>query len=204
MPIARLLIFALSQISYYVDAVAVRPVLTIQDERLYQISEPVKKFDKGLRDLVRDMFESMAEEGGVGLAAVQIGVLKRVLVIDLVEKGFIKGAFINPHLIEASDEMQEGEEGCLSVPGLSAELKRPRWVKIGYQDLSGNHKIVEGEMLLARAFLHEMDHLDGKVFVDQLEPSIHKLLAGDIDRIKHGLPVEHAVEPRYRNKKKTA
>ena len=182
----------------------VKPVLTIQDERLYKVSAPVTKFDRELRDLVRDMFDSMAEEGGVGLAAVQIGILKRVLVIDLVEKGFIKGAFINPRLIEASEEMQDGEEGCLSVPGLSAELKRPRWVKIGYQDMSGNEKVVEGEMLLARAFLHEMDHLDGKVFVDQLEPKLHKQLAGDIDRIKSGLPVEHAIEPKYRNRKKAS
>jgi peptide deformylase len=184
--------------------VAVKPVLTIQDERLYKVSDPVTKFDKGLRDLVRDMFDSMAAEGGVGLAAVQIGILKRVLVIDLVEKGFIKGAFINPRLLEVSKEMQDGEEGCLSVPGLSAELKRPKWVKIGYQDMSGNEKVVEGEMLLARAFLHEMDHLDGKVFVDQLEPGIHKMLAGDVDRIKRGLPVEHPEEPRYRNRKKSA
>ena len=182
----------------------VKPVLTIQDERLYKVSESVKKFDRELRDLVRDMFDSMAEEGGVGLAAVQIGILKRVLVIDLVEKGFIKGAFINPRLLEASDEMQDGEEGCLSVPGLSAELKRPRWVKIGYQDMSGNEKVVEGEMLLARAFLHEMDHLDGKVFVDQLEPKLHKELAGDIERIKSGLPVEHVIEPKYRNRKKAS
>ncbi|HMV34773.1 MAG TPA: peptide deformylase [Turneriella sp.] len=183
---------------------AVKPVLTIQDERLYKVSEAVTKFDKGLRDLVRDMFDSMAAEGGVGLAAVQIGILKRVLVIDLVEKGFIKGAFINPRLLEASKEMQDGEEGCLSVPGLSAELKRPKWVKIGYQDMSGNEKVVEGEMLLARAFLHEMDHLDGKVFVDQLEPATHKMLAGDVDRIKRGLPAEHPEEPRYRNRKKSA
>ena len=183
---------------------AVKPVLTIQDKRLYQVSEPIKKFDRDLRDLVRDMFDSMAAEGGVGLAAVQIGVLKRVLVIDLVEKGFIKGAFVNPRLIESSEEMQDGEEGCLSVPGLSAELKRPRWVKIGYQDMSGNEKTVEGEMLLARAFLHEMDHLDGRVFVDQLEPAIHKLLAGDVERIKHGESIEYPAEPKYRNRKKTA
>lgn len=179
----------------------VKPILTIQDKRLYQVSESIKKFDRSLRDLVRDMFDSMIEEGGVGLAAVQIGVLKRVLVIDLVQKGFIKGAFVNPRVIEASDEMQDGEEGCLSVPGLSAELKRPRWVKIGFQDLSGNEKTVEGEMLLARAFLHEMDHLDGKVFVDQLEPKLHKELAGDIDRIKQGLPVKEPHEPKYRSKK---
>jgi peptide deformylase len=184
--------------------VAVKPVLTIQDERLYKVSEPVTKFDKGLRDLVRDMFDSMAAEGGVGLAAVQIGVLKRVLVIDLVEKGFIRGAFINPRLLEASQEMQDGEEGCLSVPGVSAQLKRPKWVKLGYQDMSGNERVVEGEMLLARAFLHEMDHLDGKVFVDQLEPEIHKMLAGDLDRIKRGLPVRNPAEPSYRNRRKSA
>ncbi|MCS6971641.1 MAG: peptide deformylase [Leptospiraceae bacterium] len=180
---------------------AVRPILTIKDERLYQVSEPVTKFDRNLRNLVRDMFDSMAAEGGVGLAAVQIGVLQRVIVIDLVEKGFIKGAFVNPRLLAASEELQDGEEGCLSVPGLSAQLKRPRWVKIGYQDLSGNEKTIEGEMLLARAFLHEMDHLDGKVFVDQLEPEIHRLLAGDIERIKQGLPVENPKVPEYRKKK---
>lgn len=183
---------------------AVKPVLTIQDDRLYKVSEPVTMFDRRLRDLVRDMFDSMAAEGGVGLAAVQIGVLKRVLVIDLVEKGFIKGAFVNPRLIEASKDMQDGEEGCLSVPGISAQLKRPKWVKIGYQDMSGNEKTVEGEMLLARAFLHEIDHLDGKIFVDQLEPAIHKMLAGDVDRIKQGLPVRHPAEPSYRNRKKSA
>lgn len=183
---------------------AVKPILTIRDERLYKVSEPVTQFDKSLRDLVRDMFDSMNAQGGVGLAAVQIGVLKRVLVIDLVEKGFIKGAFVNPRLLEASQELQDGEEGCLSVPGLSAELKRPKWVKIAYQDLSGNEKVVEGEMLLARAFLHEMDHLDGKVFVDQLEPSIHKMLAGDIERIKQGLPAEHPREPHYRKRRKSA
>lgn len=183
---------------------AIRSVLTIQDKRLYQPSEPVERFDRELRDLVRDMFDSMAAEGGVGLAAVQIGVLRRVIVIDLAEKGFIKGAFVNPKLLEASAEMQEGEEGCLSVPGLSASLKRPNWVKIGYQDMSGNAKTVDAEMLLARAFLHEMDHLDGKVFVDQLEPRLHQLLAGDVDRIKRGLRVERPAEPRYRNRKKSA
>jgi len=184
--------------------IVVRRVLTIEDKRLYEVSTPVTKFDRGLRDLVRDMFDSMAAEGGVGLAGVQIGVMKRVLVLDLTEKGFIKGAFVNPRILETSDEMQDGEEGCLSVPGLSAELKRPRWVKIGYQDLSGNEKTIEGEMLLARAFLHEIDHLDGKVFVDQLEPKLHKELAGDIKRLKQGLPVEHPVEPKYRNKKKAS
>ena len=183
---------------------AVKPVITIADSRLYQVSEPVKKFDREVRSLVRDMFDSMNAEGGVGLAAVQIGVLKRVLVIDLLEKGFIKGAFINPRLLEASEEMQQGDEGCLSVPGISAQLARPRWIKLAYQDLSGAEKTVEGEMLLARAFLHEMDHLDGKIFVDQLEPKLHQTIAGDIDLIKRGLPVEHYTEPKYRRAKKTA
>jgi peptide deformylase len=181
---------------------AVRKVLTIADRILYQPSEPVKKFDRELRALARDMFESMYHERGVGLAAVQIGVLKRVLVIDLVDQGFLKGVFVNPYVLEQSKEIQDGEEGCLSVPGLSAKLIRPKWVKIGYQDLSGNKQTAEGSDLLARAFLHEMDHLDGKVFVDQLEPDIHKLLAGDIDKISRGEKIDQPKTPSYRREER--
>ncbi|MCB1201096.1 MAG: peptide deformylase [Leptospiraceae bacterium] len=177
---------------------AVRKILTIPDPVLYQKAEPVAKFDRKLRGLARDMFETMYEASGVGLAAVQIGVLQRLLVIDLEDQGFIKGVFINPEVLEVSEEMQEGEEGCLSVPGLSVPHPRPRWVKIGYQDLNGTKRTVEGEMLLARAFLHEMDHLDGKVFVDQLEPDMKLEFAEDIERIKAGKPPRESKKPAYR------
>ena len=179
---------------------AVRKILTIHDPVLYQVSETITKFDSSLRTLVRDMFDSMYSANGVGLAAVQIGILKSILVIDLEEHGFVKGVFINPRVLEQSGEMQQGEEGCLSVPGLSAELERPRWVKVGYQNLSGKEVTIEAEMLMARALLHEMDHLDGKVFVDQLEPDLRLSLKDDIELIKQGKTIENVVVPEYRRK----
>ncbi len=179
---------------------AVREIVTIPDKRLYQVSEPITEFNSSLRPLVRDMFDTMYAAKGVGLAAVQIGVLKRILVIDLEDVGFVKGVYVNPRVVEQSEEIQEGEEGCLSVPGLSAELVRPRWVKVGYQNLEGDEKFVEGEMLMARALLHEMDHLDGKVFVDQLEPDLKLELADDIELIKKGKLPSEPVTPGYRRK----
>ena len=94
---------------------AARKILTIHDPVLYQVSDAIDKFDSKLRSLVRDMFESMQAARGVGLAAVQIGILQRVLVIDLAEQGFTKGSFINPHIIQQSQELQHGEEGCISA-----------------------------------------------------------------------------------------
>ncbi|MCS6985792.1 MAG: peptide deformylase [Leptospiraceae bacterium] len=179
---------------------AVRKILTIADPRLYQVSEPVTKFDRKLRDLARDLFDSMYAAGGVGLAAVQIGVLKRIMVIDLLKEGFYKAVFVNPVLIEKSQELQQGEEGCLSVPGLSLPLARPKWVKVAYQDLMGKEHTIEAEMLMARALLHEMDHLDGKVFVDQLEPDLRLSVEEDIALIKKGAEPRHYKVPPYRRK----
>ena len=179
---------------------AVKKILTIQDKKLYQKSSAVKTFDKKLRDNIRDMFDTMYDSFGVGLAGVQIGLMKRMMVIDLEEAGFIKGSFVNPKVLEVSEEMQDSEEGCLSVPGISVPLKRPKWVKISYNDLSGQEKTIEGEKLLARALLHEMDHMDGRVFVDLLEPDIKKQIKKDVDLIKKGkLPLECKV-PDYREK----
>lgn len=177
---------------------AIRKILTIPNPTLYKVSEPITKFDSSLRPLVRDMFDTMYEAHGVGLAGVQIGVLKRILVIDLEEMGFVKGVFINPEVAKQSEETQDGEEGCLSVPGLAANLVRPKWVKVKYQTLTGEEKFVEGEMLMARALLHEMDHLDGKVFVDQLEPDLKLELKDDIEAIKQGKEPSSAKVPEYR------
>lgn len=165
---------------------SIRKVLTIPNPVLYERSEEVIKFDRSLRNLVRDLFDSMYAASGVGLASVQVGILKRVLVIDLMDNAMHKGAFVNPHVIETSNEMQDGNEGCLSVPGLSLPLQRPKRVKVGYQDLTGKEQIIEAEDLMARALLHEMDHLDGKVFVDLLEPDIRKQAEPDIQLIKMG------------------
>lgn len=164
----------------------IKKVLTIPNSILYKRSKEVTKFDRSLRNLVRDLFDSMYAAAGVGLASVQIGVLKRVLVIDLMDDGMHKGVFVNPHVIETSEEMQNGNEGCLSVPGLSLPLQRPKRVKVGYQDLNGKEHVIEAEDLMARALLHEMDHLDGKVFVDLLEPDIRQQAEPDIKLIEMG------------------
>ncbi|MDH5720616.1 MAG: peptide deformylase [Spirochaetia bacterium] len=179
---------------------AVKRILTIQDKRLYQKSVEVKEFDKKLRDNVRDMFDTMRDALGVGLAGVQVGLMQRIMVIDLEEAGFIKGSFVNPKILETSEETQDSEEGCLSVPGISVPLKRPKWVKISYQDLSGEENTLEGEMLLARALLHEMDHMDGRVFIDLLEPDIKKLIKNDIELIKKGKIPKESKIPEYREK----
>lgn len=172
---------------------AVRKVLTIADPRLYQVSEPVVQFDRKLRDLVRDLFDSMYAARGVGLAAVQIGVLKRVLVIDLQEQGYQKGVFVNPELIEEAAEKIKEEEGCLSIPGLSMPLARPVWVKVAYQDITGQRKVIHAERLMARALLHEMDHLDGKVYVDLLEPELRLSIEEDLRLIKSGQRVAKTI-----------
>lgn len=176
---------------------AVRKILTIPHPKLYERCEPVTSY-KTLRPLVRDMFDTMYASSGVGLAGNQIGEMKRILVLDLVNAGFIKGVFINPVVLEQSSEMQYGEEGCLSVPGLAADLERPAWVKIEYNNLSGKLQTIEAEMLLARALLHEIDHLDGKVYVDLLEPSLKTQLKSDIELIKKGKQPKNKKQPQYR------
>ena len=177
---------------------AIRKVRTIPDPVLNKVSKPIRKFNRALENLVKDMFDTMYDEHGVGLAAVQIGILKRILVIDLEFMNFIKGVFINPELVEYSKEMQDGEEGCLSVPGISVPLNRPKWVKIQYQNTKGKKNMIEAEMLMARALLHEMDHLDGKIFVDLLEPDIRSQIEGDLKKIEKGLPIENPKIPGYR------
>lgn len=172
-----------------VKVMAIRIILTIPDPVLYTPSLPVTSFGRDLRNLVRDMYDTMNKANGVGLAAVQAGVLQRVLIIDLEHQGFRKGVFINPVLLESSGE-QRSEEGCLSVPGLSVPLTRPKKVVVEYQNLSGRTERVEAENLFARALLHEMDHLDGKVFIDLLEPDLRLAHAEEIEKIKQGIRIE--------------
>ena len=127
-------------------------------------SEPVEKFDDELAQFVKDLYSAMRAHDGVGLAAPQVGVLKKIAVVEYDNKSYV---LINPKVIEKRG-IQEGEEGCLSFPGIYANVTRPEWVKIEAQDENGNTQILEGEGYTARAFLHEMDHLEGKLFIDYL------------------------------------
>ena len=148
----------------------VRPILTAPDPRLQAVSTDVEKVDGEIRKLVDDMTESMYAADGIGLAAVQIGVAKRVIVIDLDQKEGAKNpiAYINPKIIWASDEVAVFEEGCLSVPEIWDDVERPARIKAEYLDIDGKRVELEADGMLATCLQHEMDHLAGVLFIDHL------------------------------------
>jgi peptide deformylase len=148
----------------------IRPILTAPDPRLKAVSTDVATVDAEIRKLVDDMTESMYAAEGIGLAAVQIGVAKRVIVIDLDQKEGKKNprAFINPKILWASEETAVFEEGCLSVPEIWDDVERPARIKAEYLDRDGNKQLLEADGLLATCLQHEMDHLNGILFIDHL------------------------------------
>jgi peptide deformylase len=148
----------------------IRPILTAPDPRLQAISTDVETVDADIRKLVDDMADSMYAADGIGLAAVQIGVPKRVIVIDLDQKEGQKNprAFINPKILWASEELAVFEEGCLSVPEIWDDVERPARIKAEYLDRDGNKQLLEADGLLATCLQHEMDHLNGVLFIDHL------------------------------------
>jgi len=148
----------------------VRPILTAPDPRLQAVSTDVEKVDAEIRKLVDDMAESMYAADGIGLAAVQIGVPKRVIVIDLDQKEGKKNprAFVNPKILWASEEMAVFEEGCLSVPEIWDDVERPARIRAEYLDLDGKKVELEADGMLATCLQHEMDHLNGVLFIDHL------------------------------------
>jgi peptide deformylase len=146
---------------------AIRIIVKDPDPVLREKAKPVTKFNSNLHKLLDDMAETMYDANGVGLAAPQIGILKRVIVIDTGdEHGLIE--MVNPEIIEKSGE-QFGPEGCLSIPGINGEVRRAMKVKVRGQDRHGVEYTMEGEGLLARAFQHEVDHLNGVLFTDLAE-----------------------------------
>ena len=146
---------------------ALLPILRFPDPRLKKVAAPVAKIDDNIRRLVADMAETMYEAPGIGLAATQVDVHKRVVVIDISEEKNQLRAFLNP-VIEQCVGAQLGEEGCLSVPGIYDKVERAEQVKVRYLDLDGKEQLLEADGLLAVCIQHEIDHLDGKVFVDHL------------------------------------
>ncbi len=142
-----------------------RKILTDKDPALHKVCKPVEKFDRRLHKLLDDMAETLVDAEGVGLAAPQVGILRRVIVVDTGEK-FLE--MVNPTLLETSGE-QTGAEGCLSVPGKYGLVKRPNYAKVRAQDRDGNWFEAEGEGLIARCFCHEIDHLDGIMYTEVME-----------------------------------
>ncbi|MBO5031707.1 MAG: peptide deformylase [Lachnospiraceae bacterium] len=145
---------------------AIRTIREIGDPVLNKISKEVKEVTPRIQDLIDDMFETMYEANGVGLAAPQVGILKRIVVIDTTGEDPI--LLINPRIVETSGE-QTGNEGCLSVPGKTGIVTRPNYVKVVAQDEELNEFEIEGEELLARALCHEIEHLDGHLYVEKVE-----------------------------------
>ena len=181
---------------------AIRPILETPDPILRQISKPVETFDKELKTLVADMFETMYDAPGIGLAAVQVGVPIRLLVIDLQEpqdpedpeSPTIKQprVFINPEVLWHSDTEAPYTEGCLSVPEQYAEVMRPDRIRAGWQDENGKSYEEEIEGLLAVCLQHEMDHLNGVLFIDHLS------------RLKRDMVLKKLAKWRKENQKKAA
>ena len=143
----------------------IRKIMTVKEPCLHKVCRPVEKFDGKLHKLLDDMKETLLDANGVGLAAPQVGILRRVGVVDTGEEML---ELVNPELLETSGE-QEGAEGCLSVPGKYGLVKRPMVAKVRAQDRDGNWFEVEGEELIARCFCHEIDHLDGIVYTEVME-----------------------------------
>ena len=142
-----------------------RKILTDKDPALHKVCRPVEKFDQRLHKLLDDMRDTLLDSGGVGLAAPQIGILRRVVVVDVGDEIV---ELVNPTMLETDGE-QVGPEGCLSVPGKYGLVKRPYYAKVRAQDRDGNWFEAEGEELIARCFCHELDHLDGIIYTEVME-----------------------------------
>ena len=149
---------------------ALLPILTYPDPRLHTVAKPVAAVDDRIRRLVADMLETMHDANGIGLAATQVDVHERVIVIDVSEDHSSPIVIINPEITWASEEVQVNDEGCLSVPGIYDGVERPSRVKVTALDADGKPRTIEAEGLLAVCIQHEMDHLLGKVFVEYLSP----------------------------------
>ena len=148
----------------------IKPLIILPDPILRQVSAPIEQVDDAVRRLSADMLDTMYDAPGIGLAAVQVGIARRMLVIDLSKEDEERKpqVFINPEILQSSDERSAYEEGCLSIPDYYAEVERPARVTIRHLGLDGKEQVIEAEGLLATCLQHEMDHLEGILFIDHL------------------------------------
>lgn len=163
---------------------AVRPIVKYGDPVLREISLPVTEVDRETKSLVSDMVDTLKHAQGLGLAAVQVGVLKRIFIVDLsaIDINATLKVFINPEILETRGQV-ELEEGCLSFPGIYQRCTRPAWVRIKALDLDGRAYEMEADGMSARAILHEYDHLEGKLFIDYISPIARTLLRGRLKKL---------------------
>ncbi len=165
---------------------SIREIITVPDETLKKISEPIEKIGINEKKLIDDLFETMYNSNGIGLAAVQVGILKRVLVVDVSSKEEKKEpiCFVNPIIKKISIEMSVYEEGCLSIPDTFIEIERPKICEVEYVDLNGKIKIQEFDGLLSTCVQHEINHLDGKLIIDHLSRLKKDMIIKKISKLK--------------------
>ncbi len=149
---------------------ALLPILCYPDPRLHTVAKPVREVDARIQTLIADMLETMYDANGIGLAATQVDVHERLVVIDVSEERDEPLVLVNPEILWASPEKKRNDEGCLSVPGIYDGVERPMSVKVRALDRDGNARTIDADGLLAVCIQHEMDHLLGKVFVEYLSP----------------------------------
>ena len=165
---------------------SIKTILTEPNKILRQISEPVEKVGDEERELMRDMLETMYSAKGIGLAAIQIGIPKRIIVMDLSkeENKKLPMYFVNPVITEKNNEKKTYEEGCLSVPNQFAEIDRPNKCKVEYLDFDGNKQTIQAEGLLATCIQHEIDHLEGILFIDYLSKLKKEMIIKKLSKSK--------------------
>ena len=165
---------------------SIKPIITVPNEVLKKISDPIEKVGDNEKQLVKDLFETMYDSNGIGLAAVQVGILKRILVIDVSTKEEKKNplCFINPVIKKISDEKSVYEEGCLSIPDTFIEIERPKICEVEYVDINGKIKTQKFDGLLSTCVQHEINHLDGKLIIDHLSKLKKDMIIKKISKIK--------------------
>lgn len=171
----------------YVGGMAIREIIIHPDPRLKAVAKPVGEIDAGIRKLATDMLETMYDAPGIGLAAPQVGVGRRLLVMDCVKEEDAEPqpmVLINPEVTWASEETSVYEEGCLSIPDQYAEIERPAEVEVNWLDLDGNPRSQRFGGLWATCVQHEIDHLDGKLFIDYLTPLKRQLITRKMMKLK--------------------
>ena len=165
---------------------SIREIITVPDETLKKISKPIEKFGVNEKKLINDLFETMYDSNGIGLAAVQVGILKRILVIDVSSKHEKKNpiCFVNPTIKKVSNEMSVYEEGCLSIPDTFIEIERPKICEVEYVDINGKIITQKFDGLLSTCVQHEINHLDGKLIIDHLSKLKKDIIIKKISKLK--------------------
>ena len=165
---------------------SIKDIITVPDETLKKISSPIEKVGQNEKRLIKDLFETMYHSNGIGLAAVQVGILKRILVLDVSDKKDQKKpiSFINPIIKKVSNETSVYEEGCLSIPDTFIEIERPKICEVEYIDIDGKKKFLKCDGLLSTCLQHEINHLDGKLIIDNLSKLKRDLIIKKISKNK--------------------